>query len=67
MQSAEIKEELKEWPEEHDSCEMQELSGYLYEHTSVSPYASAEITIKDILQFSCGNGDSTKRVGHAGD
>lgn len=47
MQSAEIKEELKEWPEEHDSCEMQELSGYLYEHTSVSPYASAEITIKD--------------------
>lgn len=24
----------------------QELSGYLYEHASVSPYASAEITIK---------------------
>ena len=48
-QSAETKEELKEWPEEHDSCEVQELSGYLYEHTSVSvsPYASAEITIKD--------------------
>ena len=48
-QSAETKEELKEWPEEHDSCGVQELSGYLYEHTSVSvsPYASAEITIKD--------------------
>ncbi len=49
MQSDETKEELKEWPEEHGSCEMQELSEYLYEHTSVSvsPYASAEITIKD--------------------
>ena len=48
-QSAETKEELKEWPEEHDSCEVQELGGYLYDHTSVSvsPYASAEITIKD--------------------
>lgn len=48
-QSAETKEELKEWPEEHDSCEVQELSEYLYEHTyvSVSSYASAEITIKD--------------------
>ena len=45
-QSAEAREE---WPEEHDSCGVQELSGYLYEHTyvSVSPYASAEITIKD--------------------
>ncbi len=48
-QSAETKEETKEWSEEHDSCEVQELSGYLYEHTSVrvSPYASVEITIKD--------------------
>ena len=48
-QNVETIEELKEWPEEHDSCEVQELSGYLYEHTSVSvsPYASAEITIKD--------------------
>ena len=49
LQSAEAKEEPEEWPEEHYSCEVQELSGYLYEHTSVSasPYASAEITIKD--------------------
>ncbi len=49
MQSAETKEEPKEWPKEHDSCEVQELGGYLYDHTSVSvsPYASAEITIKD--------------------
>ena len=46
-QSAEVKEEPEAWPEEHDSCEVQELSGYLYEYTSVSPYASAEITIKD--------------------
>ena len=48
-QSAEVKEEPEEWPEEHHSCRVQELSGYLYEHTSVSasPYASAEITIKD--------------------
>ncbi|MBD5396059.1 MAG: LysM peptidoglycan-binding domain-containing protein [Lachnospiraceae bacterium] len=46
-QIAETKEKSKEWPEEHDSCEVQELSGYLYEHTSESPYASAEITIKD--------------------
>ncbi|MDE7114031.1 MAG: hypothetical protein K2O57_07585, partial [Acetatifactor sp.] len=48
-QNAETNEELKEWPEEHDSCGVQELSRYLYEHTSVSvsPYASAEITIKD--------------------
>ena len=46
-QIAETKEKSKEWPEEHGSCEVQELSGYLYEHTSVSPYASAEITIKD--------------------
>ncbi|GFI69016.1 hypothetical protein IMSAG249_00837 [Lachnospiraceae bacterium] len=45
-QSAGIKEEPKEWPEEHGSCGVQELSGYLYEHASVSPYASAEITIK---------------------
>ncbi|MDE5938812.1 MAG: LysM peptidoglycan-binding domain-containing protein [Lachnospiraceae bacterium] len=40
-------EELKEWPEEHDSCEVQELSGYLFDHSSVSPYASAKIMIKD--------------------
>ena len=46
-QSAETKEEAKEWPEEHDSCGVQELGGYLYEYTSVSPYASAEIMIKD--------------------
>ncbi len=45
-QSAGIKEEPKEWLEEHGSCGVQELSGYLYEHASVSPYASAEITIK---------------------
>ena len=46
LQSAEVKEE---WPEEHHSCGVQELSGYLYDHTSVSasPYASAEITIRD--------------------
>lgn len=42
-----IGEESKEWPKEHHSCEVQELSGYLYEYTPVSPYASAEITIKD--------------------
>ncbi|MDE7197666.1 MAG: LysM peptidoglycan-binding domain-containing protein [Lachnospiraceae bacterium] len=42
-----IGEELKEWPKEHDSCEVQELSSYLYEHTSASPYAGAEITIKN--------------------
>ncbi|MDE7430244.1 MAG: hypothetical protein K2N00_13445, partial [Lachnospiraceae bacterium] len=49
LQSAEAKEEPEEWPEEHYSCGVQELSGYLYDHTSVSvsPYASAEITIKD--------------------
>ena len=41
-QSAETKEEPKEWLEEHGSCEAQDLSGYLYEHTSASPYASAE-------------------------
>ena len=48
-QSAEAKEEPEKWPEEHHSCGVQELSGYLYDHTSVSvsPYASAEITIKD--------------------
>ena len=47
MQSAETKEEPEEWQEEHDSCEMQALGGYLYEYNPVSPYASAEITIKD--------------------
>ncbi len=36
-----------EWPEEHDNCKMQELSECLYEHTSVSPYAGAEITVRD--------------------
>ena len=46
-QSAEIKEEPQEWPEEYGSCRVQELSGYLYEYTPVSPYASAEITVKD--------------------
>ena len=46
-QSDETKEEPQEWQEEHDSCEMQELSRYLYEHISPSPYASAEIAIKD--------------------
>lgn len=45
--STETEEEPKEWPVEHDSCAVQELSGYLYEHISVSPYAGAEITIKD--------------------
>lgn len=40
-------EEPKEWPEEHDSCEVQELSGYLFNHSFVSPYASAKIMIKD--------------------
>ena len=47
QQIAERKEEPGEWPEEHESCEMQELSGYLYDHVSVSPYASAEITIRN--------------------
>lgn len=42
-----IGEEPEEWPKEHDSCEVQELSSYLYGHISVSPYASAEIVIKD--------------------
>ena len=48
-QTAEEEEEPEEWPEEHHSCGVQELSGYLYDHTSVSAsaYASAEITIKD--------------------
>ncbi len=46
-QSVETKEEPKECSEEHDSCEVQELSRYLYEHTSATPYASAVITIKD--------------------
>ncbi len=45
--SAEAEEGPREWPEEHGSCEVQELSGYLYEHTSPSAYAGAEITIKD--------------------
>lgn len=40
-------EEPKEWPEEHDTCEMQELGGYLYEYAPASPYASAKIAIKD--------------------
>lgn len=52
-QNAEIKEEPKEepkeWPKEHGSCGVQELSGYLYEYTPVSPYASAEIAIKDYV------------------
>lgn len=42
-----IGEEPQEWPKEQDSCKVQELSGYLYEHTSASPYAGAEITITD--------------------
>ncbi len=46
-QSIETKEEPKVWPAEHESCEVQELSGYLYEYTPVSPYAGAEITIRD--------------------
>lgn len=45
--STETKEEPQEWPKEQDSCKVQELSGYLYEHTSASPYAGAEITITD--------------------
>lgn len=44
---AEMREQPQEWPEEHDSCTVQELSGYLYEHISPSPYAGAEITITD--------------------
>ena len=47
LNNAESKEEPKDWQEEHDSCGVQELSGYLYEFTPTSPYASAEITIKD--------------------
>ena len=46
-QSAKTEEEPKEWQVKHDSCKVQELGGYLYEHISASPYASAEITIKD--------------------
>lgn len=46
-QSDQTKEEPKEWSKEYGSCEVQDLSGYLYEHTSASPYASAEITIRD--------------------
>lgn len=42
-----IGEEPQEWPKEQDSCKVQELSGYLYEHISASPYAGAEITITD--------------------
>lgn len=42
-----IGEEPKEWPREHASCNVQELSGYLYDHVSASPYAGAEIVIKD--------------------
>lgn len=42
-----VEEESKEWPKEYDHCEMQELSNYLYEHISASPYASAEIAIRD--------------------
>ena len=42
-----IEEESKERLEEHGSCKVQELGGYLYEHTPVSSYAGAEITIKD--------------------
>lgn len=49
LQSAEAEEQPEEWPKVHHSCGVQELSGYLYDHTSVSvsPYAGAEITIKD--------------------
>ncbi len=46
-QSPETTETPKEWPEKHDSCEVQELGGYLYEYIPVSPYAGAEITITD--------------------
>ena len=46
-QGAETKEEAKEWMKEYDRCGVQELSGYLYEYIPVSPYASAEIMIKD--------------------
>lgn len=42
-----IEEQPKEWPEEHADCAVQELSGYLYDHISPSPYAGAEIVIKD--------------------
>lgn len=42
-----IGEEPKEWPGEHASCKVQELGDYLYEHTAASPYAGAEIVIKD--------------------
>lgn len=45
LQSIEATEELQEWPEEHDNCQVQELSGYLYGYAPVSPYAGAEITI----------------------
>ena len=69
-QSAEVKEEPEAWPEKHDSCEVQELSGYLYEYTSVSPYASAEITIKDYegekLETEWGAPSSFRFAGEAG-
>ena len=63
------KEEPKEWPKEYGSCEVQGLSGYLYEHTAVSPYASAEITIKDYegerLETEWGEPSAFRFVGEA--
>ncbi|MCM1124650.1 MAG: LysM peptidoglycan-binding domain-containing protein, partial [Eubacterium sp.] len=38
-----------EWQDEQDICEVQELGGYLYEHTPASPYAAAEIAIRDYV------------------
>lgn len=46
-QSTEAKAEPGGWPEEHDSCVVQELRSYLYGHLSIVPYAGAEITIKN--------------------
>ncbi len=46
-EEGDIEEEPEEWPEEQDSCEVQKLGRYLYEHPFASPYASAEITIRD--------------------
>lgn len=46
-EEGDIEEQPKEWPEEHADCAVQELSGYLYDHISPSPYAGAEIVIKD--------------------
>ncbi len=43
----ETKQEPQEWSKEYAGCQVQELSGYLYEHTCVSPYAGAEIVIRD--------------------